>query len=407
MHSSPVAQDNRRLSLWWNRNFLLLSFAVFTSNFGSVTLLMSLSLKAYSVTGSSLIAGAVYGSQWLLPLFFLPLVGWLANRYPLRSMMVVGQASSIVVTVLASYCYPAHLPAFFGLMAIRGVLENLAKSSASVALKIYIAPALLEKASSYYDTNRYVSSAAASLVGVLFLNVISTFQIAALCSVAFLIAGGCFLLLPQVDAVAPKAPRPTLAYWGETWKILKYKPQLRRDFWNLCFVTGIFQGFYYIARSALPLGQLGMSLNMAALVQVLISLTFALGAIVVARFMQTGSTLTQILTPFKQVIFGACFMASSVLGHDPLLGTCSFLLCLFFYELQYTTTNNRIILQCTREEISYVSAAKYGGLTFCMLDVIAAAGLTADKIGFRNMTYALSAVATIGYASLNLRRHKD
>ncbi|NML31756.1 MFS transporter [Paraburkholderia sp. G-4-1-8] len=382
---------------------MLLSMSAFSANFGSVALLMSLSLKAFAQTGSSLLAGAIYGSQWLIPLFFLPMIGWLANRYPLRRLMSVTLVLSVAVTVVVCQCYPHYLLPFFGLMAVRGVLENVSKSAAAVALKVYMPGRLLERASSFYDTNRYVSSATASLVGVLFLNRISIAQVALLSSSAFVIAACCYAALPYVPAVKPDQPRPDFSYWRETWRILERKPLLRRCFVNLSLITGVFQGFYYIARSTLPIGQLGLSINAAAFVQALISLTFTAGAMFVARFMPVGAPPLRWLSPLVQTVAAAFFMAGSVLTRQPVFGIASFLACLFFYEVYYTFTNNQIMLTCTPEEISYISSAKYGALTFCMLVVIVAGGAAADAIGFASMTLVLAWSVVIGFYIFNNR----
>lgn len=324
----------------------------------------------------------------------------------MRKLLSTAQTLSILVTLLVSLFYPKHLILFFCLMAVRGVLENVSKSGASVALKLYMPTALLERASSYYDTNRYVSSATASLVGVLLLSKMSIAQVSLISALSFLAAAVFYRCLPYLRAVDARQPRPSLSYWRETLAILRRKPELRRCFINLSLMTGAFQGFYYIARSTLPIGQLGLSIGTAAFVQALISLTFTGGAMFVARFLMDGSPLNRVVSPVLQVMLGAAFMMGSVLTRQPFVSIGCFLACLFWYEVFYTRTNNKVMLECSPAEISYISSAKYGALTFSMLLVIVACGGLADRIGFSHMTQVLSIVIALAYVAVNVRNSR-
>ena len=169
-------------------------------------------------------------------------------------------------------------------------------------------------------------------------------------------------------------------------------------------VTGIFQGYYYIARSALPIGHLGMSASAAALVQALISVSFIAGAAFVARWMRGGSRLADLLPPLAQTSLASLFMAGSVATQEPLIGVGAFLVFLFWYEVIYTSTNNIIMLSCAADEIGYVSCAKNGGLNLAMILVIIVGGLLVDAVGFEATTLLLAAIVFLAIFGLRARR---
>lgn len=379
-----------------HRRFLALWLAFLATNFGSVMLLMALALKTFADTQSSLLAGAVYASQWLLPLALLPVVGWVNSRFPIRRVLLLTQSLSIGVTMAVGTVYGADAMLFLALMAVRGLLESIMKSGASVALKQYVESPLLPLASSLYDTSRYIGAATAALAGMLLIPQLTIVQIAVIDATSFALAALCYFTLPTRRAVRPDTGPPSFRYWPQTLAALKSTAEVRRGFIALVTVTGLCQGYHNIARTTLPLDHLGMTTQAAALMQGFTSFSFLLGALFVGRFLQPGMALTPRLTMVPSAWLTALFLLGSVLTTIPPIGVASYLAFLFWFEVVYTTTNNRIIIHCPVEDLGFVASARDGCAPLAMITMIVAGGSLIDRIGFAPTTILLSCICLLG-----------
>lgn len=98
-------------SLYKNRGFLLLLIGQTVSGLGTWISFVGLNLYVYEVFGSGKILGTFMVVRMLPAVFFGPIGGWLADRYPRRRILLACDALRAVL--ILGFLFTRSLPAFF------------------------------------------------------------------------------------------------------------------------------------------------------------------------------------------------------------------------------------------------------------------------------------------------------
>lgn len=388
---APKGALRHAASLFADRAFLLMWCAMLASTAGTFLLLLALSLTLFTGSGSGFLASAVFGVQWLLPLLAAPLIGWLGSRFRPRGVLAAADVAGAALSLAVGFAYGSGLLAVFALLALRGLAEAVTKSVRVVALKRHMRPADLERAASLFNTSQYLGGAVGGLLGAVLVERLTLVQIAAVDALTFGFAAACYLLLPaglrRPDAGGPP---PTARVWRIAGRALSGRPALLANFHYLLLVTAVFQGFHNVARTPLPVGQLGLGAGGLMLLQVLSSTAIVAGALFVALFMQGRGGR---VSPALLVAGTAAAMVGAVTLRDPLASLALYTVFIFGFEVAFTKVQKDVIVDCPDEAIAHVSALANALQMASMMGVVFLGGGLMDRIGLAATALAVAAVA--------------
>lgn len=380
-------------ALFADRAFLLMWCAMLASTAGTFLLLLALSLTLFTGSGSGFQASAVFGVQWLLPLAAAPLIGWLGSRFRPRGVLAAADVAGALLSLAVGFASGSGLLAVFVLLALRGLAEAVTKSVRVVALKRHMRPADLERAASLFNTSQYLGGAVGGLLGAALVERLTLPEIAAIDALTFGFAALCYLLLPaEIRREGAGGPPPTARVWRAARRALAGRPGLLANFHYLLLVTAIFQGFHNVARTPLPVGQLGLGAGGLMLLQVLSSTAIVAGALFVALFMQGPRGRVH---PALLVAATAAAMVGAVLLREPVASLALYTVFIFGFEVAFTKVQKDVILDCPDEAIAHVSALANALQMALMMAVVFLGGGLMDHIGLAATAFAAAAVAGV------------
>lgn len=259
-----------------NSEFLRIWTAIFLASTATFFLLMTLSARVFSGTGSAFAANAVVLTQWLPAVLALPLIKFLAARYSPKTLLVLCELGSAAVL---PFVVPtvAHVEALIGLLLLKGACDALSKVSRTVALKSYFSGGTLESAAAYYNTAALMGGGVGALIGALLLSRLDLPTVLALCAAMHVFACGLYASLPAAGNAGAAAPATPQA--GR----VELDVNVRASVLYFIAAVCLFQGYHNIARSAFPVTQLGMPESGIALVQAVTNVAYIVGAFFAAR----------------------------------------------------------------------------------------------------------------------------
>lgn len=257
-----------------NSEFLRIWTAIFLASTATFLLLMTLSARVFSGTGSAFAANAVVLTQWLPAVLALPLIKFLAARHSPKALLVLCELGSAAVL---PFVVPtaSHVEALIGLLLLKGACDALSKVSRAVALKSYFSGGMLENAAAYYNTAALMGGGVGALIGALLLSRLDLPSVLALCAAMHVIASGLYASLPA-------AGRPVAAAMPPAGRV-ELEADVRSSVFYFIAAVCLFQGYHNIARSAFPVAQLGMPESGIALVQAVTNVAYIVGAFFAAR----------------------------------------------------------------------------------------------------------------------------
>jgi predicted MFS family arabinose efflux permease len=258
-----------------NSDFLRIWTAIFLASTATFLLLMTLSARVFSGTGSAFAANAVVLTQWLPAVLALPLIKFLASRHSPRTLLVLCELGS---AALLPFVLPmaSHIEALIGLLLLKGACDALSKVSRTVALKNYFSGGTLENAAAYYNTAALMGGGVGALIGALLLSRLDLPMVLALCAAMHVVASGLYASLPAAGSAGAAAAAPQAGR-------VELDANVRTSVLYFIAAVCLFQGYHNIARSAFPVTQLGMPDSGIALVQAVTNVAYIVGAFVAAR----------------------------------------------------------------------------------------------------------------------------
>ncbi|HAH06127.1 MAG TPA: hypothetical protein DCM05_06300 [Elusimicrobia bacterium] len=133
-------------ALFKNRDFLLLWAGQAVSGLGTWISFVGLNLYVYELFGSGKVLGTFMVVRLLPAVFFGPVGGWLADRFPRRSLMIACDAGRAVL--ILGFLYAKSLPAFFALGLLLSAIDKVFAAAQGALLPSLVAKDELLEANS-------------------------------------------------------------------------------------------------------------------------------------------------------------------------------------------------------------------------------------------------------------------
>ncbi|MEU8703277.1 MFS transporter [Streptomyces sp. NPDC048680] len=318
---------------------------------GSFLLLVSLSTRVGSVTGSGLLAGAVLSAPWLPALLLAAPLNRLLARHAPERLVRIAEAASLLLTA-AALAVPggALLGAATGLVVARGFFEAVTRSATSVVLRGTVHKELLDRANTYAEIGKLTGvSVGAALAGPA-ASVLSPRGLIALNVATLALSALLARALPSATGAAGESAASP-ARSGARLRV--EDPVVRRLFVRFLLVA-FWQGFHTVAVTVIPLRLLdGGTRLVGVFVAASAVAVFAgsLAALPAQRYLDhvpSAVWLVLPMAPLLAAVLAAVLAASTV----PTLVLYAVFLMLF--ELAFVHCNNRLLAAASARELPSV-----------------------------------------------------
>ncbi|MFI5648493.1 MFS transporter [Kitasatospora sp. NPDC051705] len=360
---------------------------LFVNTCGSFLLLVSLSTRVGSDTGSGLLAGALLSAPWLPALLLAaPLNRLLARPAPER-LVRLAEAASLALTAAALLAPGrALLVTATVLVVVRGYFEAITRSATAVVLRGAVPPERLDRANTVAEIGKLTGvSVGAALAGpaasILSLRGLVALNVATLALSALLAWA-----LPPATAVASDGGRAAAGATGGT-RLRVDDPALRRLLGRFLLVA-FWQGFHTVAVTVVPLDLLhGGTRLVGVFVAVSAVAVFAgsLAALPVQRHLDRVPSAAWALLPLPPLL------AAVLIGRTvPTL--VLYALFLVFFEIAFVHYNNRLLATASAEELSSVVTLRATLLPSGVAVSILLVGALCDLTGPLPATLVVAAV---------------
>ncbi|MFF0411655.1 MFS transporter [Kitasatospora sp. NPDC004745] len=372
---------------------------LFVNTCGSFLLLVSLSTRVGSDTGSGLLAGALLSAPWLPALLLAaPLNRLLARPAPER-LVRLAEAASLALTAAALLAPGrALLVTATVLVVVRGYFEAITRSATAVVLRGAVPPERLDRANTVAEIGKLTGvSVGAALAGpaasVLSLRGLVALNVATLALSALLAWA-----LPPATAVASDGGRAAAGTAGGT-RLRVDDPALRRLLGRFLLVA-FWQGFHTVAVTVVPLDLLhGGTRLVGVFVAVSAVAVFAgsLAALPVQRHLDRVPSAAWALLPLPPLL------AAVLIGRTvPTL--VLYALFLVFFEIAFVHYNNRLLATASAEELSSVVTLRATLLPSGVAVSILLVGALCDLTGPLPATLVVAAVTVVVTAATGSTR---
>jgi hypothetical protein len=354
------------------RSAHLIPLVLFVNAAGSYLVLVGLSTQVGSATGSGLLAGAVLSMPWLLALpLARPLSRLLARHRPNR-LIGVAEASSLVLTAAAALAPGrAELAVVTALVFVRGYLETITHSAASILLRGTIAPERFNRANTIAEIGRLTGlSVGAALTGPV--GAVLPLRGFVIVNAATLTVSA---LLAQALPPAPEGARDD-ATPAAGPRLRMDNLVLRRLFARFLLVA-FWQGFHTVAVTVIPRELLGGGTGLVGVFVATSAVAIFVGSLVawpVQRYLGRLPCATWALVPMPPLI-AAVLVARTV----PTL--LLYAIFLVFFEVAYIYYNNRLLAVALPAEVASVVTFRATVLPAAIIVSILGMGAVSDLAG--------------------------
>ncbi|MER5382874.1 MFS transporter [Streptomyces sp. NPDC002688] len=382
---------------------------LFVNACGSFLLLVSLSTRVGSATGSGLLAGAVLSAPWLPALLLAHPLNRLLRRHPPEHLVRAAEAASLVLT-LAALAAPGRALAAVAtvLVLARGFCEALTRSATSVALRAAVDPGRLERANTLAEIGKLTGvSLGAALAGpaaaVLPLRGLVAVN-AALLALSALLAWALPSPAGNTRANTTAGTDRTGGTDGEAaggagedaegGRLRVTDPVLRRLFARFLLVA-FWQGFHTVAVTVIPLQVLGGGTRLVGVFVAVSSVAVFAGsltALPAQRHLGHLPSAAWALAPMP-------FLATAVLAGRTAPTLVLYALFLVLFEVAYVHFNNRLLAAATTEQLPAVVTLRATLLPLGVVVSILLTGALCDLAGPLPTALAVAAVSVLVTAS--------
>jgi predicted MFS family arabinose efflux permease len=380
------------------RTFLLMWLAMLISTMGTFVLLLALSSKIFMATRSSAEASLVFLAQWIAPITTFFVVGKLANEGFTKRRLIVSDLAAAAVSLIIGTIWESSPPALFTLLFFRGFLETLTKVLRDTALKRLTPEDQLERSSSVFNTSYFIGIALGSLISAILTARTSLFNIAVIDGLSFVVSAVLYYFAFDSQQAQRQVFSRSLRLLSALQTIYG-RPILFLNLLLLLVSIGVFQGFHNIARSALPIGLLGLPESGLQITQLIFTVGVTLGAFFVSRYYQRDSGLK--IQPRTFIFLSALVMTTSCITRHVVSSFFFYFLYAFFFEVCFTKFKNELMLRTPKEEIGQVMAVVQVGSTAILASSILGFGWLADMFGLLPVAAAMATICIAATYSLS------
>ncbi|MET9896549.1 MFS transporter [Streptomyces sp. NPDC006465] len=385
---------------------------LFVNACGSFLLLVSLSTRVGSATGSGLLAGAVLSAPWLPALLLAHPLNRLLRRHPPEHLVRAAEAASLVLT-LAALAAPGRALAAVAtvLVLARGFCEALTRSATSVALRAAVDPGRLERANTLAEIGKLTGvSLGAALAG----PAAAVLPLRGLVAVNAVLLALSALLAWALPSPAGNTRANTTAGTDRTdgeaaggaggaggagegaegGRLRVTDPVLRRLFARFLLVA-FWQGFHTVAVTVIPLQVLGGGTRLVGVFVAVSSVAVFAGsltALPAQRHLGHLPSAAWALAPMP-------FLATAVLAGRTAPTLVLYALFLVLFEVAYVHFNNRLLAAATTEQLPAVVTLRATLLPLGVVVSILLTGALCDLAGPLPTALAVAAVSVLVTAS--------
>jgi hypothetical protein len=358
----------------------LIPLVLFVNAGGSYLVLVRLSTQVASDTGSGLLAGCVLSAPWLLALLLAgPLNRLLSRRAPNR-LIGVAEVSSLILTAAAAAAPGrAQLAVAVVLVLVRGYLETITQSAASILLRGTIPPERLNRANTIAEIGRLtglsVGAALAGPVGALLPLRGFIVVNAATLTVSALLARA----LPPAPAGARDGANPEGGAEGgaKAGTRLRLDNLVLRMLFARFLLVAFWQGFHTVAVTVIPREVLGGGTGLVGVFVATSAVAIFVGSLVawpVQRYLSRLPSATWALAPMPPLI--AAVLIARTVPTLVLYGVF-----LVFFEVAYVYYNNRLLAVALPAEVASVVTFRATVLPAAIMVSILGVGAVSDLAG--------------------------
>ncbi|MEU6406765.1 MFS transporter [Streptomyces sp. NPDC046985] len=373
---------------------------LFVNSVGSFMVLVALSTRVGSATGSGLLAGAVLSAPWLPALLLSAVLNRLLSGRAPQGLIRLAEAASLAVTA-AALAAPegALLAAAASLVVVRGFFEAVTRSAASVLLRTVVPSRRLDQANTVAEIGKLTGvSVGAALAGpassVLSLRGMIAVNAATLALSALL----AWALPPAPERAAAGAEDGAGSRAGARLRV--QDPVLRRLFARFLLVA-FWQGFHTVAVTVVPLRVLGGGTRLVGVfvaVSALAVFAGSLAALPAQRYLARVPSTAWALLPL------APLLAAVAVGRTaPTIVLYALFLVLF--EMAFVHYNNRLLASASDEELASVVTLRATLLPSGVAVSILVVGALCDLAGPLPAALAVACVTVAVTAATADARH--
>lgn len=369
------------------RVLVALSASLLVTSGGTIAAMLAVSLVVYERTGSNFWASSVFASQWVLPLVGLPLLMRWCSRRSTRNLLVASESTALFCTLAVPWLLDsAAAPLVVAVLLLRGFLEALTKSAATVALKLSVPQESLARANTTLEISRYVGYSAGAAIAARYLENASLEAVVLIDAATFALSV-LFIALAGLGVRHPAGSSGVAAdyRWLSGLRLLHARPRVWPVFWLLGLAT-VFQGIHYVARTALPIEVLHEGADAVGLLTSLSTLSILVGSLAAVRLATAGRT-KQIPDRWWLAAPAAALCFSVALPVTP-VSFASYCTFLALFEVAYVVFNNRLVVESAHEEAGVIIALRGAVMPAVMLVTVGLTGLFTDAFGLGPTAYA-------------------
>jgi len=370
--------ERERAGQWFppvRRSPHLIPVVLFINAGGSYLVLVRLSAQVGSATGSGLLAGAVLTTPWLLALMLTRPLSRLLGRHSPDRLIQVAEALSLALTLAAAAAPGRALVVItIALMLVRGYLQTVTQSAASILLRGTIAPGRLNRANTIAEIGRLTGlSVGAALTG----------PVGAVLSLrGFIVVNAATLAVTALLARAlPSAPAGARADGASpdaspSLRVLLDSLGLRALLARFLLVA-FWQGFHTIAVTVIPRAVLGGGTGLVGVFVAMSAVAIFAGSLAawpVQRYLGRLPSATWALVPMPPLL--AAVLVAQVVPTFVL-----YAIFLVLFEVAYVYYNNRLLAEATPAEVTAVVTFRATVLPAAIMISILGIGAVSDLAG--------------------------
>lgn len=148
----------------WTRNFFILCLANLTTFISMQMLLPTLPLYLLGIGGTQRDVGYVMGAYTIGAMLMRAVAGWLADRYPRKTVLIVGLVLMLCTTLL--YVLADNVPLLTGVRLLHGLTFGLVGTALGAMVADSLPPARMGEGIGYFGLTATLSMAVAPMLGL-------------------------------------------------------------------------------------------------------------------------------------------------------------------------------------------------------------------------------------------------
>ncbi|NMD81424.1 MFS transporter [Klebsiella sp. DNRA6] len=384
-HNNIFFFDGRLLS-----NILCIWLPSLLSTISTALLLLGFSFDTYIRSGSALCSSSAFVTQWFFPILFVGLVGYITS-YPhtKRILILVELFQFLIIIPLLFLNLPGALFIFF----IRGILDNCSKTARAVIVKDIVPRNMQEVTFTFINSALYIGFSLAGLITWLGMNYNGLQALVYFALLSHLANIFFYLILPSTSHESDFHKKDNKYSHFRGVKALYNDKRIFSSFILLIIITSFLQGFHSVARVALPSLFEDASLSDVSLLQTSIG-PIILGALVTYSFLRKKKVNAKKILYFS-IMLSVIFLFILSFVESKKIGFIFYLIYFFFFEISYTLLNNDIVVNCKKEESSYIISSVQALVLSSLAIVTLLLGGVSDLLSITISLYLCMLVITV------------